>query len=236
MNTHAFESLLNSKGTLVMGVLNVTPDSFSDGGAFLHAEAAVLQAMKMISEGANIIDIGGQSTRPPGSAYGTGAAPVSLDEELRRVLPVIDYLVIERPGVIISIDTTKAEVARRSLDSGAMIINDVSGATEDEKMLDVAQEKGAPIILMHGYGPEFTKAKIEDYHYENVTEEVFDWLKKRIGLAKERGVKSVLADIGFGFARKLKIILHSCVSISDSQIWVFRCFSEFHASRRSEKY
>lgn len=185
-----------------MGVLNVTPDSFSDGGAFLHAEAAVFQAMKMIAEGADIIDIGGQSTRPPGSAYGTGAAPVSLDEESHRVLPVIEYLVIECPDIIISIDTTKSEVASRALDSGATIINDVSGATEDEKMLGVAKEKAAPIILMHGYGPEFTKAKIEDYHYENVTEEVYDWLKKRISLAKERGVKTVLGDIGFGFAKK----------------------------------
>ena len=202
MNTAKFESLLKVQKTLVMGVLNVTPDSFSDGGAFLHAEDAVLQATKMITDGADIIDIGGQSTRPPGSTYGEGAAPVSLDEELRRVLPVIDYLVIEHLDVIISIDTTKSEVARRALDSGATIINDVSGATEDQKMLEIAKEKNAPILLMHGYGPEFTKARIEDYKYDNVTEEVLNWLRKRIERAKAIGVQSILADIGFGFAKK----------------------------------
>ena len=202
MNTIRFEALLAEKRTLTMGVLNITPDSFSDGGAFFKAEVALRRAAEMLAEGADIIDIGGQSTRPPGNAYGVGAAPVSLDEELRRVLPVIDYLVKEHPGIIISIDTTKSQIAERALDSGALIINDVSGATEDEKMLDIAKEKNAPIILMHGYGPEFSKAKIEDYHYDNVVDEVFDWLNKRINLAKEKGIKMILADIGFGFAKK----------------------------------
>ncbi len=202
MNIKKIEQLLSEKKTLVMGVLNVTPDSFSDGGVFFNAEVAVRHAIQMLTEGADVIDIGGQSTRPPGSAYGDGAPPVNEDEELRRVLPVIDYLMMEHPEAIISIDTTKAEVARRALDSGATIINDVSGATGDEKMLDVAQEKDAPIILMHGYGPQFTKAKIEEYHYDNVSEEVFLWLRKRIELAKEKGIKTILADIGFGFAKR----------------------------------
>jgi dihydropteroate synthase len=202
MNNDLFESLLEQKRTLVMGVLNVTPDSFSDGGTFFRAEAALERAGEMLREGADIIDIGGQSTRPPGSAYGKGAELVSLEEELRRVLPVIDFLVLEYPDIIISIDTTKPEVARRALDSGATIINDVSGATEDKDMLRIAKEKNAPIILMHGYGPEFTKAKIEDYKYESVTEEIFEWLKKNVNQAKEFGIKNVLADIGFGFAKK----------------------------------
>jgi len=201
LNTAKFQSLLQEKKSLVMGVLNVTPDSFSDGGAFLAAELAIKHVSEMLAEGADIIDIGGQSTRPPGSVYGSGAKHVSLNDELRRVLPVIDFLVYEYPDILISIDTTKAEVAHSALDSGATIINDVSGATEDESMLQVASDKDAPIILMHGYGPEFCKAKIEDYHYQDVTEEVFDWLKKRIDTAKNKGIKIILADIGFGFAK-----------------------------------
>lgn len=185
-----------------MGVLNVTPDSFSDGGEFLTVELAIGHTSQMLADGADIIDIGGQSTRPPGSAYGKGAENVGLEEELHRVIPVIKALVAERPDILISIDTTKSEVARQALDSGAMIINDVSGATEDETMLDLASKKNAPIILMHGYGPEFSKATIEEYHYDNIVSEVFEWLKNRIDFAKGKGVKTILADIGFGFAKK----------------------------------
>jgi dihydropteroate synthase len=203
MNTAKFQALLQSKRTLVMGVLNVTPDSFSDGGAFWAAELAVKHALQMLSDGADIIDIGGQSTRPPGSAYGKGAENVTLDEELRRVLPVITNLVVDHPDILISIDTTKSEIAGRALDSEATIINDVSGASEDENMLDLVSQKNAPLILMHGYGPEFSEEKIEDYHYDNVVDEVFNWLRKRIDIAKEKGIEIVLADIGFGFAKKL---------------------------------
>src|ERR1700731_696890 len=103
MNTTKFQSLLEEKRTLVMGVLNVTPDSFSDGGAFLSSEHAVNHALQMLAEGADIIDIGGQSTRPPGSAYGKGAMSVSLDQELNRVLPVITYLIAQNPDIVISI-------------------------------------------------------------------------------------------------------------------------------------
>ena len=185
-----------------MGVLNVTPDSFSDGGLFLSTELGVKHASQMLAEGADIIDIGGQSTRPPGSAYGKGAESVDLDEELQRIIPVITNLISHLPDIIISIDTTKSKVARQALNAGATIINDVSGATEDERMFDIAKEKNAPIVLMHGYGHEFTKAKIEDYHYEDVVDEVFEWLKKRIEIARGKGIKTVLADIGFGFAKK----------------------------------
>ena len=185
-----------------MGVLNVTPDSFSDGGVFLQADAATRHALQMLADGADIIDIGGQSTRPPGNAYGEGAAYVSIDDELRRVLPVINFLVAEVPNVLISIDTTKAEVARRAIDSGATIINDVSAGTSDGMMFETARELNAPIILMHGYGPEFTKPKIEEYHYEDVSNEVLIWLQGRIRSAQEAGIKMILADIGFGFAKK----------------------------------
>jgi dihydropteroate synthase len=201
MNTARFQSLLEEKRTLVMGVLNVTPDSFSDGGVFLDSHDAVRHAREMLFAGADIIDIGGQSTRPPGSTYGKGAEVIDLKEELRRVLPVITSLVKEHSDIIISIDTTRSELARQALEAGATIINDVSGATEDKKMFDVAREKNVPIILMHGYGPEFSKSKIEDYRYGNVVDEVFHWLKERIDLAKQKGLKTVLGDIGFGFAK-----------------------------------
>jgi dihydropteroate synthase len=202
MNISAFESLLREKRTLTMGVLNVTPDSFSDGGEFIRKDSALERAALMLAEGADIIDIGGQSTRPPGSAYGFGARQVNLDEELNRVIPVIESLIREYPETIISIDTTKSEVAAKAIEAGATIINDVSGATEDSMMLDIAKEKNAPIILMHGYGPEFSKEKIEDYHYKDVVNEVYDWLKERIKAANSKGIKNILADIGFGFAKK----------------------------------
>jgi dihydropteroate synthase len=202
MNPGKFSSLLAEKRTLLMGVLNVTPDSFSDGGKFLQTNTAVQRAVEMLNSGADIIDIGGQSTRPPGSAYGAGSQPVSLEEELARVIPVIETLVSKYSDILISIDTTKSEVAKRALESGAAIINDVSGATQDIRMLDAAKEFDAPLIIMHGYGPEFSKLRIEEYHYENVTQEVFDWLKKKIAQAKEAGIKTVLGDIGFGFAKK----------------------------------
>ena len=196
-----FKSLLAQPHTLIMGVLNVTPDSFSDGGVFLQATAATGHGMQLLQDGADIIDIGGQSTRPPGKTYGAGAGPVPLDEELRRLLPVIDFLVSECPGCIISVDTTKAEVARRAIDSGATIINDVSGGTSDETMFDVAATLQAPIILMHGYGPEFEKLSIEDYKYNDVVGQVGSWLENRITIAREKGIDTVLADIGFGFAK-----------------------------------
>ncbi len=201
MQLEKFNALLENSRTLVMGVLNVTPDSFSDGGAFLKANAATDHALKMLADGAEIIDIGGQSTRPPGKTYGAGAGPVDQDEELRRVLPVIDFLASECPGCIISVDTTKAEVARRAIDSGATIINDVSGGTMDARMFETAASLHAPIILMHGYGPEFNKASIEEYRYDDVVGQVGSWLEKKVKEAWAKGISSVLADIGFGFAK-----------------------------------
>src|SRR5688572_7739163 len=133
-----------SQHALIMGVLNVTPDSFSDGGQFFTAEKAVEQGKRMAAEGAQIIDVGGESTRP-------GAAEVSMDEELARVLPVIAKL-RETISVFISIDTSKAEVARAALEAGASIINDVTGGRGDPKMMPLAAERGAGFIIMHMQG------------------------------------------------------------------------------------
>ncbi len=201
MQTARFTQLLASPRTVVMGVLNVTPDSFSDGGLFHSAEKATTHALAMLDDGADIIDIGGQSTRPPGSTYGTGAERITTDEELRRILPVIDFLMMERPDCIISIDTSRAEVAKRAIESGATIINDVSAGTDDPEMFSVAKEASVPIVLMHGYGPEFQKTSIDEYHYEDVVFEVLTWLEQRITAARGAGIETILADIGFGFAK-----------------------------------
>lgn len=196
-----YNEIIHSSHTLIMGVLNVTPDSFSDGGKYLRPEDAVHRVGEMLSEGADIIDIGGQSTRPPGSIYGAGAENVTLEEEGKRVFPVIEAIAKSFPNAVISIDTTKSEVAKRALELGASIINDVSGATQDAAMAGVASAMNAPIIIMHGYGPEFQKATIEEYNYGDVVQSVYDWLKGRIVHLRANGVEHILADIGFGFAK-----------------------------------
>lgn len=203
-----YNDLLSSHRTLVMGVVNVTPDSFSDGGKYLDPANALHRVEEMISEGADIIDVGGQSTRPPGSTYGKGAEEVSAEEELARILPVVRSMVKKFPKTMISIDTTKAEVAQEAIESGATIINDVSGATQEPAITSVAKETEAPLIIMHGYGPEFTKAKIEEYGYGDVVQEVFDWLKRRILALRAQGVENLLADVGFGFSKTASDNIH----------------------------
>src|SRR2546430_2445916 len=126
-----FQSLLQQGRPLIMGVLNVTPDSFSDGGKYFDVDHAVKRALQMIAEGADMIDIGGESTRPPGKTYGEGAQPISAEEEAARVIPVIKALLAVAPQTIISLDTTKASVAREGIEEGVALINDVSAGTQD---------------------------------------------------------------------------------------------------------
>jgi dihydropteroate synthase len=204
----SLEELLSRPGPIIMGIVNVTPDSFSDGGDFVSPESAVEHALRMIADGAEIIDIGGESTRPAGSAYGDGARPISYSEEIERVIPVIEAIRRANQSVLISIDTQKSEVALAALTAGADIINDVSAGTYDEKIFDIARKQNAPIILMHGHGPNFRKAKIEDYSYEDVVMEVRDYLSKRISIAREAGIKAILADVGIGFAKGYHDNLH----------------------------
>jgi dihydropteroate synthase len=179
--------------TLVMGIVNVTPDSFSDGGKTFDAKAAVTAAVRMVEEGADLLDIGGESTRP-------GALPVEKDEELRRVLPVIEGLV-GRVKVPISIDTYKASVAEAALAAGASIVNDISGLRYDPELAGVAARRGAPIVLMHTRGR--SRDMYEQAHYHDVVDEVLDELRESIAFASGAGVprEQLLVDPGIGFAK-----------------------------------
>jgi dihydropteroate synthase len=178
--------------TLVMGVLNVTPDSFSDGGRFFDLDVAVKVAVRMAEDGADILDVGGESTRP-------GSDPVSADEEVERVVPVIERIAGET-GLPVSIDTRKAQVAEAALDAGATIVNDVA-AGRDPQMFEVVREAGAGMVLMHMKGEP--KTMQEAPVYDDVVREVHDFLAERIEAAVAAGIdRSRLAvDPGLGFAK-----------------------------------
>jgi len=180
--------------TLVMGVLNVTPDSFSDGGEFLSFDNALAHAEQMIAEGADIIDVGGESTRPG------GASIVSPEEELKRVLPVIEELA-KRSDVPISIDTTKASVARAALDAGASIVNDISALRFDFHIADAVANSGAGLVLMHSRGTPATMHRLPPV--PDIIEEVKRSLRSSIAMAERRGVKrqSIVIDPGIGFGK-----------------------------------
>ncbi len=176
----------------VMGVLNVTPDSFSDGGVFIAPDKAVARALQMQAEGAALIDIGGESTRP-------GAAPVNLDEELRRVIPVIEALQSQLE-VPISIDTRKPLVMRAAIEAGAGFINDIN-ALRDPGGLEVAADLGVPVCLMHMQGEPRTMQS--DPRYDNVVEEVAAFLQRRVTACEQMGIRreQLLLDPGFGFGK-----------------------------------
>ena len=197
-----------------MGILNVTPDSFSDGGQHLDTTRAVARARQMLVEGADIIDVGGESTRP-------GAPAVSAAEELRRVLPVIEQLIQELKGEppgkpiggavrpephppILSIDTTQALVANRALAAGARIINDISALQQDPEMVPVVREFGAGVVLMHRQGTPATMQ--QNPHYSDVVRKVREFLGERIEFALARGVKKtqIAVDPGLGFGKSVE--------------------------------
>lgn len=184
--TLSVNDLQLDKKTLIMGILNVTPDSFSDGGKYNKLSAAIDHVAAMIEEGADLIDIGGESTRP-------GAEQVSLDEELERVLPILEALTA-RFDIPFSIDTYKAEVAKQAIAKGAQIINDVWGAKADPQMAQVAAETGVPIILMHNR---------HDMNYTNVIADIAEDLQESIALALKAGVSTqqIILDPGIGFAK-----------------------------------
>jgi dihydropteroate synthase len=184
------------KQTLLMGVLNVTPDSFSDGGIFFDKEKAIAHGLKMVEEGADFIDIGGESTRP-------GSKPLGLDEELRRVIPVIESLAKD-VDVPISIDTYKSAVAKKAIDAGAQIINDISGLHLDPSLSQVAAKEDVPLVLMHIRGnPETMQKKI---HYESLFSEIIQYLKDSIQRAESAGVdpEQIIIDPGIGFGKTVE--------------------------------
>ena len=180
--------------TWIMGVLNVTPDSFSDGGLFLSKDKAVKQGLKLIAEGADILDIGGESTRP-------GSEAVTAEEELKRVVPVISAL-RKHTDTLISIDSTKSQVSRAALDAGADIINDISSFRFDPEMIPLAAERQAPVIIMHMLGTP--KNMQNNPHYENLLYEVKLFLEERIEAAVSGGIKkeNIIIDPGIGFGKR----------------------------------
>lgn len=187
--------LVDLSTPMVMGILNVTPDSFFDGGKYLSVQDALSQAYYIVGEGASIIDVGAYSTRP-------GAAEISVEEELRRLLPVVTQLRKTFPSIIISIDTFRAEVAEKVIDKiGDCIINDVSGGLLDDKMFETIARLKVPYILMHMKG---TPQNMQlNPIYENVTKEVIKSLSERVYKLHELGVSDVIIDPGFGFAKTL---------------------------------
>lgn len=184
-----------SQETWLMGVINTTPDSFSDGGLYLQPKEAVQRALDLITQGADIIDIGGESSRP-------GSEPITSNEEKQRVLPVIRGLRKET-DILISIDTTKADVAHAALEEGADIINDISALRFDPQMTVLAARKNVPIILMHMKGTP--KNMQFDPYYENVFTEIRDFFIERISMATAQGIKeqNIILDPGIGFGKRL---------------------------------
>ncbi len=181
---------------LVMAILNVTPDSFSDGDLYLDADAAVAQARRMCDDGADILDIGGESTRP-------GSDAVSAAEEIRRVLPVIEALA-DAVDVPISIDTQKAEVAAAALDAGAAIVNDVSALRTDAAMAGLCAERGVPVVLMHMQG--MPKTMQRNATYADVVADVLAWLAERMDAAVAAGIlrEKLIVDPGIGFGKTIQ--------------------------------
>lgn len=178
--------------TLIMGILNITPDSFSDGGKYFDEESALTHGLGMLEAGADIIDIGGESTRP-------GSMPVSIEEEWRRISGIVNRLLKEEQ-VMLSVDTYKSGIARRALESGAHIINDISGLTFDPAMTRLIADYRVPVILMHIKGTPRNMQK--DPSYQNLMDEVYDFLRRQCRLAEENGISQIIVDPGMGFGKR----------------------------------
>jgi dihydropteroate synthase len=180
--------------TYIMGVLNVTPDSFSDGGSFLDSELAIRRGREMVDEGADFIDVGGESTRP-------GSDVLPADEELHRVVPVVEALA-KSIDVPISIDTYKSAVAERALDAGAVVVNDISGLRFDPLVAEVVARRQASIVLMHIQGTP--KTMQIDPHYENLIDEICSYLQDGIRIAESKGIEQIVVDPGIGFGKTIE--------------------------------
>ncbi len=195
MNIRIGQQLLSLETPLVMGILNITPDSFHDGGRFTSMDDALKQTEKMLLEGAAIIDIGGQSTRP-------GAEMINEEEELKRVLPIIAGINKSFPEAVLSIDTFRATVAAEAVAAGANIVNDISAGDEDPLMFETIAKLRVPYILMHKKGSPETMQ--QNPSYENVLLEVFDYLAKKTTELRKLGVADLIIDPGFGFGKSVE--------------------------------
>jgi len=184
------------KHTIIMGIINHTPDSFSDGGQFSSASHAAGQALEMVDEGAKIIDIGGESARP-------GSMPIPVDEELERVIPVIEFI-RKSSSVWISIDTKKAQVAEEAIKAGAHIINDISGLRSDEKMPEIACKYNTPVVVMHMLGEPETMQN--NPVYDNVLKDIYEYFVERINALTSVGIKKdkIILDPGIGFGKTVQ--------------------------------
>lgn len=187
--------LVSLEKPLVMGILNVTPDSFFDGGKHAGLDGQLRQTEKMLNEGATFIDVGGMSSRP-------GAEIISPEEEMRRVTPVIEAVAERFPGALISIDTIRAAVARAAVEAGASMVNDISAGAFDEALYPAVAKMGVPYVLMHMQGSPATMQHRPDY--EDVVQEVLDFFIREVGKLRSLGVKDILLDPGFGFGKTVE--------------------------------
>lgn len=178
----------------VMGILNVTPDSFHDGKKYMNPESALRQAKKMLDDGADIIDVGGYSSRP-------GAADISEEEEASRVMPVIKLILEQYPETILSIDTFRASIAQQAVDSGASMINDISGGGLDVKMFETVAALKVPYVVMHMRGTPQTMSGLTEY--KNIIQDITHYFQHKIFALRDLGVKDIILDPGFGFAKSV---------------------------------
>ena len=208
---------LNCKGCIVslekptvMGILNITPDSFYDGGRYKNTDEALKQAEKMLIEGATFIDIGAYSSRP-------GAADVNIENELKNAIPIIELVSKEFPQAIISIDTFRAKVAEEAISAGAHIVNDISSGDDDEEMLATVAKLKAPYIMMHKKGSP--KNMQHNPHYENVVLEVMNYFTEKVAAANTAGIVDIILDPGFGFGKNLAHNYQLLNALNDFQIF-----------------
>ena len=198
MNAPRFNQWIREENpaTLIMGILNVTPDSFSDGGMYYDATQAIEFALQMAEEGADIIDVGGESTRP-------GAKTVELQKECDRILPVIEGI-RTKSDILISIDTYKSEVARQSIATGAGMVNDISGMTFDPNMVDVIKDSGLPVVIMHIKGTPKNMQK--NPYYKDLMQELTEYFEERKKFARAKGIldQQIILDPGIGFGKRLQ--------------------------------
>jgi dihydropteroate synthase len=197
---------LSVSAPAIMGVLNVTPDSFSDGGEVPDVHSALDRVARMVGDGARLIDVGGESTRP-------GSDPVAQDVELRRVIPVLEKAIPDYPEIMFSIDTTKYEVARRALECGAHMVNDVSGLQKDPRLADLCSRHRAALVIMHSQGPP--KTMQQKPQYGDAVSEIASFLKEKAELAEKAGVEQVIIDPGIGFGKTLEHNLELIAKLSE---------------------